>query len=228
MTPQPETSNTFWLNVPSTMVVAGPSFSGKSTEVARLCENWSKSTRNEQELKEIYVYYDLYQPELYGKIERSCDRCHFKQGFPDDFGFLEESRDDYSDPQVGRMIILDDLAYGIEKNAMNLHRLFTVLSHHTNTTVILIVQDLFSTKAMRTILKNTRYLFLTKSHYDWSTLQRLLFVGQPGVLKSAADDCFYKQKRNYLMVDSSSDCPPNDRLKNLGLECDYGLIFKPA
>lgn len=226
MAPEPEITDTFWLKVPTTIVVAGPSQSGKTTEIARLCENWSKSTENEQELDEIYLYYDVYQPDLYGRIEKSCRKCYFNQGFPADFQFLEDSRNEFENRKKGRIVILDDLAYSLEKNAASLHRLFTVLSHHTNTTVILLVQDAFSTKAMRTVLKNTRYLFLTRSHYDWSTLQRLLFVGQPGVLKAAGDYCFYKMKRNYLLIDSSKECPPSHRMKNFGLEEGYGLIFK--
>lgn len=129
MSPQPETTETFFLDVPGTFVISGPSQSGKTSELVRICENWKQCTRNGQKLSEIYLFYETYQPDLYGKIEKSANICHLKQGFPEDFSFLEDNK--FQDKSVGRLLILDDLAYSLDRNRANLEKLFTVLGHHT-------------------------------------------------------------------------------------------------
>lgn len=129
MPAQPETCNNFFLDVPATILFIGPSGSGKSTEVVKLCENWSQCTRNNQQLSEVYLFYETYQTDLYKRIEKSAQLCHFKQGFPEDLGFLEDSKN--TDSKQGRVVILDDLAHTLDRNRSNLEKLFTVASHHT-------------------------------------------------------------------------------------------------
>lgn len=129
MPAQPEISKTFFLDVPATILFVGPSASGKSTEAAKLCENWSKCTRNGQQLDEVYLFYETFQTDIYKRIEKSARICHFKQGFPEDLSFLEENKN--NNRMRGRLVILDDLAHSLEKNRSNLEKMFTVLSHHT-------------------------------------------------------------------------------------------------
>lgn len=92
---------------------------------------------------------------------------------------------------------------------------------------MLIVQDPFNNKPMKTVLKNVKYVFLTKSRHDLVSLQKIFFPTQSGVLRDASDQCFYKLGRSSLLIDNSYDEQPSHRLKNLGINDQYGLIFKP-
>lgn len=80
---------------------------------------------------------------------------------------------------------------------------------------------------MKTVMKNAKYVFLTRSRHDLVSLQKIFFPTQNGILRQACDQCFYKQNRNSLLIDNSYDVQPSFRLKNLGIDYDYGLIFKP-
>lgn len=80
---------------------------------------------------------------------------------------------------------------------------------------------------MKTVLKNSKYVILTKSRHDLISLQKLFFPTQKGILRDACEQCFYKMNRKSLLIDNSIDVQPSHRLKNLGIDEDYGLVFKP-
>lgn len=227
-----EKTETFWLQPNTTVLISGPTGSRKTTLASDLCANWSSVTRNSQELIDVHLFYDTYQDDLYEKISSSVTG-EFKshQGFPEDgFGFLSEDANQFNDLSRGRILILDDLGNCLKnpKRAAAIQHLFAIDSHHQRCNVIFIVHDLFGEKALHPIMKNTKYLFLTKSHYDFVSLQRSLFVGMPGVLKSASEQCFYSLKRHYLLIDNSADVAPKERIKSGLFATDqFAVIFRP-
>ena len=231
MNSEPEICNSFWLRAPSTIVVCGPSKSKKTTIAAKLCQQWTHATENGQDLVDCYLFYDSYQEQLYDKIKHSCSgKFEASQGYPaNGFGFLECDQEEYTDPKRGRVLILDDMAINFKnpQKAAELQRLFAVLSHHMFCSVLLLVQDL--DKPIGTVLKNTDYLILTKGHQDYVSLGRKLFSGQPGVLRDAAHDTFYKLKRDYIIVDNTADTEPQFRIKTGLFEDEpFSLLFKPV
>jgi energy-coupling factor transporter ATP-binding protein EcfA2 len=224
---RPETTSSFYLNVPATFIVCGPSGSGKTTTVAEMCAQWSKLTNNRQRLQDIYVFYSTYQVDAYAPFENCCSGCKlFQRGFPDEefLDQLEQNREDFSDPKIGRVLVIDDATHELAKHPSQLQRLFQVVSHHDNISIFLIIHDLFANKVLKTLVKNAKYLMLTKSHFDFTTIQRLLLTGSGGILKSASDQCFHKLKRKYLIIDNTADCKPEHRLKNFD---DPPVIFEP-
>ena len=77
----------------------------------------------------------------------------------------------------GSILIVDD---GLNAITPDLTKLFFQLSHHANTTVIFVSQNLFyGTKEYRTISLNTQYLFLMKSPRSLHQISHLARQIQP-------------------------------------------------
>ena len=105
---------------PTTIIISGPTGSGKTTFVFRLIDNKAKMFNTKPE--NIYYFYSVWQP-LFGRV--SNEKIHFLQGLPDEKIFQSISNDKHN------LIILDDM----QISAMNypyIANLFSRESHHRN------------------------------------------------------------------------------------------------
>ena len=129
-------------------MVCGPTSSGKSTLIRTILER--QSTLITPKINRIVYCYATWSDSFQ---ELKLLNIEFKEGLPD--------LDNFS-PSQNNLIILDDLMSQAEKNKTILD-LFTTGSHHSNISVILISQNLFSQgKYARTISLNCHYLFIMK------------------------------------------------------------------
>jgi hypothetical protein len=112
-----------WVH-PFTSVIAGLTGSGKLICVRRFVHNIKHMMTPKPD--RILWYYDEYQT-LYGTVEG----IEFQQGLLDL---------DNLDPREKHLIILDDL---MDETDQRVASLFTKKSHHRNTSIIYIVQNLF-------------------------------------------------------------------------------------
>ena len=98
-----------------------------------------------------------------------------------------------------KLLVIDDMMCSAASSDV-IHDLFYKNSHHSNTSVILIVQNLFA-KNLRGISLNCHYLILFKSPRDIGQISRL--GGQLGIsklLKSAYSDVCQKPY-SHLVID---------------------------
>ena len=227
-----ETSDTFYLQPWNTMVVSGQTGSRKTTVITELLEHWTDVTGGLQELTELHIYYENYQPALYARMKRACaGNTYFHHAFPDEEGFshLQQTAEQFSDKKHGRVLVMDDLAHSLKRpeRMVELHRLFNVLAHHTHTFVILIVHDLFFDKAFRTILKGASQVLLTKCHADWVSIGKTFFPGQAGFLREATQLAFYSLNCDYVIIDNAVNVKRGQRLKAGLLPSEsVGLLFR--
>ena len=101
-------------------------------------------------------------------------RVEFIQGIPSN---LED--DDYFDPRINNLLILDDLFSEAGKDK-RITDLFTEGSHHRSLSVISISQNLFASKDP-TQRRNCHYLVLFNNPIDRQsvmTLARQMYAGQ--------------------------------------------------
>lgn len=117
------------------------------------------------------------------------------------------------DPQVRNLVVLDDL---LAETDARVTKLFTKGSHHKNTSVIYISQNLFDkNKENRTITLNAHYIVLFKSPRDVLQVQSLARQMYPGkthyMLEAFADAT--KEAFSYLLVDLKPDTPDELRLR---------------
>ena len=195
----------FKLQHPFTLMVAGPTSSGKTFLTRRLIEDYSVATTiAESPLKILWCYgvhQSLYKKPLGGTISIE----YFD-------GLADESKIDSMKPNL---IVIDDLMVEVESDK-RMTSLFTKGSHHKNISVIFIVQNLkFDSKTFRNVSLNTHYFLLLKNPRDQSQIAHLAremfndkFRYMTGAYEEATSEPF-----SYLLVDLTSACPTKHRLR---------------
>ena len=182
---------------PFTCVISGPTGSGKSVFVQRLLKH-AKTVISPTPERILYCY-GVYQ-EIFFKMEG----IDFNEGF--------QSLDEF-DGRKHSLVIIDDLMH--ETNDV-VTKLFTRVSHHTNTSVIYITQNIFNqSKETRTITLNAQYLILFKNVRDKSQISYLARQMYPTSHKHMVEA--YTDATNdpysYLFVDLKPNIDEKYRLK---------------
>jgi len=142
--------------------------------------------------------YGEYQS-LYASIE-----ADFVEGLPD----LNSI-----DSQKRNLIVLDDLLMETDDRVA---KLFTKVSHHRNTSIVYITQNLFQqNKVNRTISLNAHYMVLFKNPRDVSQVTHLakqMYPGHVKFMQEAFKDATEKPY-GYLLVDLKPNTPESLRLR---------------
>ena len=200
-----------WI-APFTCVISGPTGSGKSVFVQRLIQH-ARAVISPPPERILYCY-GSYQ-EAFSKIEG----VEFKEGLPSPNEF---------DGGKHSLVIIDDLMH--ETNTV-VSKLFTKGSHHTNTSVVYITQNLFNqNKEMRNIALNTQYLVLFKNVCDKSQityLARQMYPSSPKHMVEAYTDAT-DEPYSYLFVDLKPNIDEKHRLKSCIFPDDeYNYVYVP-
>lgn len=192
---------------PSTLLVIGPSQSGKSSLVRKII----KQNIYDRKIKTIKWCYSVFQPWFLDEPDIT-----FENGIPDDYKNTD-------------LVIFDDLIFHLQKDVA---KLFTIDSHHNNVSCILILQNLFpKSKFMRDISLNTHYMILFKNNRDTSQLACLARQAFPSNVRFFMDA--YKiatdKKYGYLVCDFH---PLTDSLYRLRDSCfpdenNFYYVFVP-
>jgi len=200
-----------WL-APFTCVISGPTGSGKSVFVQRLLKH-VKTVVNPPPERILYCY------GVYQDIFSNMEGIELNEGLP---SLNEFSGEKHS------LVIIDDLMH--ETNDV-VTKLFTRISHHTNTSVIYITQNIFNpSKETRTITLNAQYLVLFKNVRDKSQISYLARQMYPTNSKHMIEA--YTDATNdpysYLFVDLKPNIDENHRLKTCIFPDDtYNYVYVP-
>src|SRR5688572_5181392 len=185
-----------WL-APFTCVISGPTGSGKSVFVQRLLK-YAKTVISPAPERILYCY-GVYQ-EIFSKFEG----IEFHEGLP--------SLSEFDDGKPS-LVVIDDLMH--ETNDI-VTKLFTRVSHHKNTSVIYITQNIFHpNKETRTITLNAQYMVLFKNVRDKSQiayLGRQMYPSTPKHMVEAYTDAT-SEPYSYLFVDLKPNIDEKHRLK---------------
>ena len=195
------------IQFPASIIVHGPSQSGKTEWVMNLLINMKKIVNPIP--KTIIWFYGTSTKTIEMLKKNNSIDIQFIQGLPKD-GF-----DSYYHNEKHSLIIIDDLLQELCSDR-NLTDLFCREGHHHNVSVILIMQDLFCSGSQRkTILKNAHYLCLFKNPLD---MAGIYIIGQRIMPKHIREflTIFEKAtstKHGYLFIDGKQTTPDNARLR---------------
>ena len=189
---------------PFTCIVAGLTGCGKTTFVARLLRNVPSMVNPAPE--HVTWYYGEWQS-AYENLD--IPNVRLEQGLPTVF-----------DTGKRNVVVLDDLMAETDGRVTDL---FTKKSHHSNTSVIYLVQNLFPKhKESRTISLNAQYMVVFKNPRDASQVTHLAKQMYPGRVKFVQEA--FKDATNvpygYLLVDLKQDTPEDMRLRTTILPDD--------
>ena len=194
---------------PFSLIVSGPTSSGKSTLLFQILNNLHQNTTPLIE-KIVYIY------GIYQDIFKNYPNIFFT----DNLDFMDCST------EVPTVIILDDLM-SVLNNSKKLEELFTRGVHHRKVSVVLTLQNLFyHGGVMKTLRDNAMYIALTKHIQDVSkldTFARQLESKNSNYFKESYADAVSK-KYGYLFC----DLHPHSELRDGPLKIKYRKIGRAS
>lgn len=200
-----------WL-APFTCTISGPTGSGKSVFVQRLLKH--VATVVSPPPGRILYCYGVYQ-----QVFSEMNNVEFNEGLP--------SLDEF-DGKKHTLLIIDDL---MQETNDTVSKLFTRLSHHTNTSVIFIMQNLFHPdKEIRTITLNAQYMVLFKNVRDKSQISHLSRQMYPNKSKYMTESYIdaTSEPFSYLFVDLKPITDDKLRLKSCIFPDDkHNYVYVP-
>ncbi len=193
---------------PFTALVAGPTGCGKTYFVSKLVEHARDLITPPPE--EIIWCFSVWQA-AYEEIRG--------------VKFVEGPNYELS-PDKRTLLILDDLMDCADKKLSNL---FTKLSHHTDTSVVHVVQNLFDkSPGHRTISLNSHYIILFKNPRNLGQVDHLARQMSLGSGKYISD-CYRDATANrfgYLLVDLTGHAPDELRIRTCIFPHEYTRVYK--
>jgi hypothetical protein len=196
---------------PFTCLVSGPTGSGKTEFIYRILKH--VDTIIDPAPQRILWCYGAYQEKF-----ASMPGIDFHEGLPD----LSEF-----DGRRRTLLIIDDL---MSETDQRVSKIFTKLSHHANTSVIYITQNLFyGGKENRTIMLNAQYMVLFKNPRDAtqiSHLARQMFPGKSAHMLEAFKDATQKAY-SYLFIDLKASTDEKHRLRAQIFPDETNFVYVP-
>ena len=185
----------------ASMIVSGPTQSGKTTFIQRLIG--ARGFIFDRALDKVFWYYGVAQPQVHADLRAKGVRM--EEGLPPNFDSIPEFS----------IIVLDDLAAEIQ-GSKAVTQLFTRVAHHKHCFVILVLQNLFEKSTqLRTRHLNAQYLVLFKNprdHLQVSILGRQMYPGRSQFLSAVFEDAT-RRLHGYLLIDNHQHTPDHLRLR---------------
>lgn len=204
---------------PFTMMIAGPSFSGKSTLVVGIINNADRIV-NVKFKKIIWCYTER---NAVTSIEQKINseqrqKIKFVKGIPNEF------ENNNNEPTL---VVLDDLM-SESNSAQKVADLFTRQSHHLGMSVILVTQNLYSRgKFSRDISLNAKYIIMFKSPRD---VQQMNYLARQIYPENSRDLCnLFKQitrpSHSYICIDLTQHIHHLLKFRSDILNRDYITVY---
>jgi hypothetical protein len=195
-------SSTFSFSHPTSVVIAGPSSSGKTCFVVS-CLKYSLI---QPFPSRVIWFYKEWQP-AYDELKGFLPTLEFVRGI--DSQVLESIQ-----ASERNLVVIDDLMSSAGESK-SISKLFTQESHHKNLTVFFLVQNLFyQGKEMRTISLNAHYLVLYKNPRDKAQIRYLAqqIYPQNSKFLSNVYEHATAEPHTYLVIDLHPETPEQFRI----------------
>jgi len=188
----------------ASMIISGPTQSGKSTFIKRLLR--SRSAIFDQPLEQVYWFYGIAQPPLHTELRTLGVRL--EEGLPS-----ASSLDKIPEFSI---IVLDDLASEMKSNHA-VTQLFTRVAHHRHCFIIVVTQNFFEKgPESRTQHLNAQYLVIFKNPRDSLQIRILgsqMYPTKKHLLSTAFLDAT-RRSHGYLLIDNHQQRDDQLRLRS--------------
>lgn len=192
------------IKTPFSMIIAGPSNSGKTTYVHQLLLNSDRLIDHTFD----YVLW-FYGQKIPNNLEIKNINIQYIDGIP-------ENIDNFINPEKNGLAIFDDLMEECENNKI-IANFFTKRSHHENVSIIFITQNFFSHgKERKTFTKNATYFVIFNSPLDQTISHSLAHKIMPKQ-KKVFQDIFNEATKtpySYLFIDGHQQTPKKAMLRS--------------
>jgi len=180
----------------STMMVCGPTNSGKTQWIKRLIETADQMFT--EPVKSVLYCYGVYQ-DKYDEMLRSVPNITFHEGIPSNDTLKAMADGDF------HLVVIDDLMEAVVSDP-NVQKMFTQYCHHYRFTAILVYQNIYAQgKCARSIAVNTHVMVLFKNKRDKRQVRALASQINPTNPKALIEA--YEEATStpygYLVVDCS-------------------------
>jgi hypothetical protein len=204
-------------NHPFTCLVVGPTQSGKTVLLKEILKYRNHLFNSSPD--RIIFCYAAWQ-NTYESLRNDTPSIEFNEGVLDI---------DLLNGHVQNLIIFDDLMADCNKNE-KIMNLFTVGSHHHNTSVFFITQNIFSKgKYTRDISLNSNYLIILKNPRDqlqFQILARQMFPNKTKFLLESFENAT-SQPHGYLLFDLKQTTEDRNRIQTNILPYQLRIIYTP-
>jgi hypothetical protein len=176
---------------PTSVLVFAPSSGGKTETVLKILEERDKFF--DVKIDEVLYYYTLWN-DRFATVKNVKFICGHANEIPND--------------GKSRILISDDSM--TDKTAVQrLVSIYTMESHHKNTSVFFLAQDLFFSRSMRTVSLNTKVFLLFANLRDGRSVETLFsqMSFDTSFLKEIYKDAT-KKKYGFLCVDLDKNTSP--------------------
>lgn len=111
-------------------------------------------------IDKVLYCYQVYQPNLFGDLQKAVPHIEFHKGLPSGFG------------DGSKIIVLDDLMTEVSTSD-ELVKAFSIYSHHNNISIIFLTQNFFNKGNTRNLTLNCKYIVAMKNPRDTTFIQFL-------------------------------------------------------
>ena len=188
---------------PANIIIAGPTKSGKTTFVSKLLQYQLIDPFPTR----LVLVYSCPQP-IYQQWRAWYPQLEMIEGFNADIATM-------FDRQTDNLLILDDqmTAAGAGNDLIDL---FTRVSHHSNLTIIYLVQNIFPKgPSQRTASLNASNIVLFQNSRDRQQIDHLsreMYPGHKHYLPQVLEDLTKEWARAYLVTNFDNTLPPEARV----------------
>ena len=204
------------LQGPFSMIIAGPSNSGKTHLVSTLINNADDLIV--PQIDKVIYYYGQWQP----AFKNMNARIQFKQGLPS----KEELETTNDNNKLHTLCIVDDLMKENDKEV--LCDIFTKGSHHWFVSIIYITQNIFeNTPAYRTMSTNASYLVMFKNPRNMAQIMpisRQVFPKKTNFLTEVYNG-ETTEPHSYIVADFKQATPHQFRIRSSITSPENQLVF---
>lgn len=180
---------------PFTLNLAGPSRSGKSTFIINLINNLDTLVGG-RTIKQVLWCFN--NENSIPDVLKSNPIVKFHKNIPSDLSKI----------LPGTLLIFDDLM--MSSFSKEITEIFTILSHHNNISIILVLHNLFhQSKFSRNITLNTQYIVYFRNPRDLSSISHLTRQLLPSNSKNLQNlfNEVVSKPFSYIIIDLVQDTP---------------------